>query len=591
LFNKRGRGLVVPTAAANTTTTAPSTATAAAAGGAAPKPKPAAAAAAAAKTTKDPAQPRLALASAPKNNNNKPAPAAAAAAAATTTTTVTPAAPLPKARNAYALFSGDAARRKEATDALKASGVDEPTMPQVSKQMAAIWSALAAEEGGQDPYKAVAAAEKAAREAALAALPSDAAREAALEAGRGGKKKRAAAAVKAEKGAAAAAAAPAPAPLEAAALEATALRLYASFSKAELLQDNPDVDESDADALQALAQAGWEALGAEGQQKFRGMVADAGVQPSAAAAGGGGKGKGKARGGGGKGKARKGSDDGDDDEDDDDEDADDKKRRKKAKKGSRSRPNATVKPEPGTTAAAAELDDDDSDLSDREEGIDWTEHPAQAAFAHSIDGAGTADGARLLVARRGVDLTAYGVARSAALLRLQHNGGGTGAGLLGSSSSSSTLLAGRDGRALPALADDYSRWVARFRAAAAAAMGPGGAIDLEALPEGSPLEACFLLGKLREAGGMLSAQAVARGGMMAAVGGAAAGGAAEAGGNGCGVPDALIKVPALGLSMVVQRLLDLERAKTRAALARVAELEAEAGGRAAMAEDGGAGSP
>jgi hypothetical protein len=132
------------------------------------------------------------------------------------------------------------------------------------------------------------------------------------------------------------------------------------------------------------------------------------------------------------------------------------------------------------------------------------------------------------------------------------------------------------GRATAALADDYARWDARFRAAVAAAIGPDGAMDLEGLEEGSPLTACYVLGKLREPGQMLSAQAIARGGALAPVGGA--GGGAAAGGAAAGgapaVPDVLIRVPALGLSMVVQRLLDLERAKTRAALARVAELEA-----------------
>lgn len=35
----------------------------------------------------------------------------------------------------------------------------------------------------------------------------------------------------------------------------------------------------------------------------------------------------------------------------------------------------------------------------------------------------------------------------------------------------------------------------------------GGELDVSALPEGTPLEACFLLGELRQAGGELAAKA------------------------------------------------------------------------------------
>lgn len=166
---------------------------------------------------------------------------------------------------------------------------------------------------------------------------------------------------------------------------------------------------------------------------------------------------------------------------------------------------------------------------------------------------------KLLVRRGGRDLTQYGVVDEAAARRLI--GGGV-------------ALGGEDGAAppLPAGIEAQVHDFEAFRASfwrEVREHSDGYDLNLEDLPEGSPLEACYLLGKLAEPGGPLCAQAASR---------AASRGSSE--------PDFKLTVPGLGLSMYVQRLIDLERraaAEQVAALrGRVAELEAKlaAGGAA-----------
>eukprot|EP00803_Ostreobium_quekettii_P003126 evm.model.scf_115EXC.2 EVM.evm.TU.scf_115EXC.2 scf_115EXC:23784-25216(+) len=94
---------------------------------------------------------------------------------------------------------------------------------------------------------------------------------------------------------------------------------------------------------------------------------------------------------------------------------------------------------------------------------------------------------------------------------------------------------------------EYSGFCSRFWNAVSERLEDG-ELNLENLPEGSPLEICYYLGKLLEKGGPLSTTTKAQ-------------------------MDTMIKVPMMGISMAVQRLVDYERDKASAAERRVSELE------------------
>ncbi|KAG1680752.1 hypothetical protein FOA52_008085 [Chlamydomonas sp. UWO 241] len=89
---------------------------------------------------------------------------------------------------------------------------------------------------------------------------------------------------------------------------------------------------------------------------------------------------------------------------------------------------------------------------------------------------------------------------------------------------------------------EYEAFQKRFAAEMVDRMHPrNGVLDLDDLPPGSALESCFLLGKLQEPNQLLSK--------------------ADPKSRAFGVPDRMIRVPAVALSFVTQRLLETERAK------------------------------
>lgn len=211
--------------------------------------------------------------------------------------------------------------------------------------------------------------------------------------------------------------------------------------------------------------------------------------------------------------------------------------------------------------------------------VDWEAHPAELILAHSLDG-------KYLVKRRGLSLADYGKvdARAAKRQRLAEQveapaeaAGGEGEGGADDGSDASNTAA----FPLPlALLEEYESYRRSFWASVHDRM-QGGELDLDDLEPGSKLEACSLLGKLREGGQLLSAAALS-----------AKGGAAR------GEQDVMMKVPAMATSLVVQRLLDCERQRAAAAEALAAErlavieeqqalieeLQAAGGGAAVMEE-------
>eukprot|EP00775_Hariotina_reticulata_P013399 gene13399-13527_t len=187
-------------------------------------------------------------------------------------------------------------------------------------------------------------------------------------------------------------------------------------------------------------------------------------------------------------------------------------------------------------------DGQDTDDSDRED-VDWESNPAEAVLAATGDKRG------LLIIRKGLDLTEYGRADAAKVRHHQQ--------LMASSSAAPSRAP--VGAALLA---EYETSCKRFWTAVRQHTVKG-SLDLGDLEQGSPLELCYLLGKLREPGMLLDAND------------RAAAKAAKARGE----EDIVIRVPALKLSMIVQRLVDLERAKTAAAHSNFNKL-------ASMAKDG-----
>ncbi|WIA37358.1 hypothetical protein OEZ86_014287 [Tetradesmus obliquus] len=184
-----------------------------------------------------------------------------------------------------------------------------------------------------------------------------------------------------------------------------------------------------------------------------------------------------------------------------------------SKRGRKAAASGDEQESSGEEAAA-----DDGEESDRED-VDWSEHPAAGVFAHSTG----SDGRQLLMVRRaGCGLDDYGTVDARQVKRARIEGGAA------------------DLPVSPEMVEEYDQFVHRFWVAVRARTSRN-ELDLEGLEEGSPLEMCYLLGKLQEPGQILDAN--------------------DKECKGKDKKDFIIRCPGLKLSMVVQRLLDQERAQ------------------------------
>ncbi|GLC63206.1 hypothetical protein PLESTF_000011700 [Pleodorina starrii] len=187
---------------------------------------------------------------------------------------------------------------------------------------------------------------------------------------------------------------------------------------------------------------------------------------------------------------------------------------------------------------------DSGDESDRED-VDWETHPAEAILAKTADG-------RYLVKRVGLGLDEYGIVNARAVKRQR------------------LIAAGAEqpeGEEAPPplpvsieMVDEFEAFQRSFQASVQD-RSDGGDLDLDDLGAHSPLELCYYLGKLREDNMPLNLKSLGRRNK-----------------------DISIRVPVLGLSMAVQRVMALERQRADDLAARLAEAEA----RLAQYEGGGA---
>lgn len=180
--------------------------------------------------------------------------------------------------------------------------------------------------------------------------------------------------------------------------------------------------------------------------------------------------------------------------------------------------------------AAAALDDIDGATSDRED-VDWTQGPAEVILSHTNDG-------KYLVKRQGMSIVEYGKVDTRVAKRQR----------LGDEQSDNLSGSPVDLR----MVEEYEVYCRKFWSSVHEHT-IGGSLDLDDLEEGSPLEMCYYLGKLQEEHHLLSKRSIA--------------------GNKRTHPDIVIRVPALALSLTVQRLLDLERRRAEEALKKVQALE------------------
>lgn len=181
-------------------------------------------------------------------------------------------------------------------------------------------------------------------------------------------------------------------------------------------------------------------------------------------------------------------------------------------------------------AAAADASDDEDDVAERL-AVDWAAHPPVAVVGQNRGGF-------YLVARAGAPLSAYGLVDAAAAASAR-----VGAGMC----------------PLPAaMLDEYDASVAAFDAALAARVA-GGGLNLEGLAAGDPLDACALLWHLRTGDGPLAPPPAVKGRANKRA------------------ADPMIRVPALALSRVVGRLLQVERARADKAEAALAAATAGEG--------------
>ncbi|GIL94189.1 hypothetical protein Vretimale_463, partial [Volvox reticuliferus] len=206
------------------------------------------------------------------------------------------------------------------------------------------------------------------------------------------------------------------------------------------------------------------------------------------------------------------------------------------RRGRRSR--ETRKAEAEGEAGEAAAQEDSSDASDRED-VDWEAHPAEAILAKTSDG-------RYLVKRAGLGLDEYGIVNGRAVKRQRLNMAADGTGEQGDGEDQPT--------ALPVsieMVDEFEAFERSFWASVQD-RSDGGDLDLDDLGENSPLELCYYLGKLREDRMALHPASIAR-----------------------RDKDTMIRVPALRLSMAVQRVLMLERQRVDDLAARLSEAEAK----------------
>ncbi|GLI64151.1 hypothetical protein VaNZ11_007336 [Volvox africanus] len=196
------------------------------------------------------------------------------------------------------------------------------------------------------------------------------------------------------------------------------------------------------------------------------------------------------------------------------------------------------KAEAEAEAGEAAPQEDSSDESDRED-VDWEAHPAEAILAKTSDG-------RYLVKRAGLGLDEYGIVNGRAVKRQRLNMAADGTGEQG------------DGEDVPSVLPVSIEMVDEFEAfersfwASVQDRSDGGDLDLDDLGENSPLELCYYLGKLREDRMALHSASIGR-----------------------RDKDTMIRVPALRLSMAVQRVLMLERQRVYDLVARLSEAEAK----------------
>ncbi|KAL3145829.1 hypothetical protein ABBQ38_015202 [Trebouxia sp. C0009 RCD-2024] len=124
-----------------------------------------------------------------------------------------------------------------------------------------------------------------------------------------------------------------------------------------------------------------------------------------------------------------------------------------------------------------------------------------------------------MVKRKGLDFTEYGLVDARAAKRQRLNGDGN------------------DPKVAVSLemVEEYDTFCKQFRKAVHENQDQGN-LDLDNIGQGSPLEMCYYLGKLQEENYLLSKPPKRKGEV-----------------------DVMIKVPMLGVSMVVQRLVNAER--------------------------------
>ncbi|KAK9837344.1 hypothetical protein WJX81_007743 [Elliptochloris bilobata] len=190
-----------------------------------------------------------------------------------------------------------------------------------------------------------------------------------------------------------------------------------------------------------------------------------------------------------------------------------KKTKAKRKRGEESKPAGEDKADTGISM---------EDLAERMD-VDWQAHPAECILTQ------TRDGTKFVVKRAGLGFAEFGLVDARAAKRQRAEG------------------APAEGAAPPlplTLVDEYERYTAKFHAAVHDHTEDG-ELDLEDLAPGSLLDACSFLGYMREEPFLLNRAVKGR--------------------------DTTMRVPTLGLSLLVQRMVGAEAAKR-------AEADAEARG-------------
>ncbi|GAB4824089.1 hypothetical protein N2152v2_011135 [Parachlorella kessleri] len=219
---------------------------------------------------------------------------------------------------------------------------------------------------------------------------------------------------------------------------------------------------------------------------------------------------------------------------------------KKQKRGGKRKGKQAVASEEDSDGEMANAQDASDDEEAERENCDYNAFPAEHIISKTANGKKMLAG-KFLVARKGKGLTAYGLvdAQSAKMQRL-----GQGSGDM----------------PCPVSLEMLEEWEAFEKGFKRAVHdnSEGGELVLESVADGSPLEACFFLGQLRQPNYDLSK--AAKGDMM-------------------------MKVPLLATCRTVQRLLDIERRTAEDWKARALSAEAMLEGVAAAGAGKGAGRP